>query len=299
MYCSLCGTASSVKNDEDNSWAEVAVNFDCVGDKLFGVLHRCAVDASVGVLIVVGGRQFRVGAHRQFVMLARYLASRGIPVFRFDVRGMGDSEGQVRHFLSLDVDIAQAVAAFQYHSPTLKTIALWGLCDGASAAILSAASNSMIKGVMLVNPWISTDNGIARTYLKHYYKKRLFDPVFWRKVFTGGVKWRTSLVSLHQTLRSMRNTERPDEVSDDSTLPDIIFDAVNQYSGRMKIVISERDLTAREFEDEFQRRNVDGRLWSLQSDILIRISADHTFSDAKAHQQLCELTAEWLQSLRS
>ena len=54
-----------------------------------------------------------------------------------------------------------------------------------------------------------------------------------------------------KTLRSTRSIEKPKEASDENALPDIIFQALNQYSGRMQIVISDRDLTAREFEDEF------------------------------------------------
>ena len=49
--------------------------------------------ASVGVVIVVGGAQYRVGSHRQFVGLARHLAAHGHPVLRFDFPGMGDSPG--------------------------------------------------------------------------------------------------------------------------------------------------------------------------------------------------------------
>ncbi|RME66758.1 MAG: hydrolase 1, exosortase A system-associated, partial [Alphaproteobacteria bacterium] len=40
---------------------------------LLGVLHRPdgAPPSSVGLLILVGGPQYRVGAHRQYVHLAR------------------------------------------------------------------------------------------------------------------------------------------------------------------------------------------------------------------------------------
>jgi len=53
-----------------------------------------AAAADTGVLIVVGGPQYRVGSHRQFVMLARFLADHGVPCMRFDYRGMGDVSGE-------------------------------------------------------------------------------------------------------------------------------------------------------------------------------------------------------------
>lgn len=48
----------------------------------------------IGVVVVVGGAQYRVGSHRQFVRLARRLAAAGHPVLRFDLPGMGDSPGE-------------------------------------------------------------------------------------------------------------------------------------------------------------------------------------------------------------
>src|SRR5690349_24048098 len=56
---------------------------------------------SRGVLLVVGGPQYRVGSHRQFALLCRRLAGRGVPALRFDYRGMGDADGAARTFESV------------------------------------------------------------------------------------------------------------------------------------------------------------------------------------------------------
>ena len=64
---------------------EEAFFFDCDGDALLGVLARPAEPSAVGVVIVVGGPQYRVGSHRHFVLLARRLATAGHPTLRFDV----------------------------------------------------------------------------------------------------------------------------------------------------------------------------------------------------------------------
>ena len=63
---------------------ERPVQFSCGTDRLLGILHPGAPDSERGVLVVVGGPQYRVGSHRQFVLLARALAAAGIPVLRFD-----------------------------------------------------------------------------------------------------------------------------------------------------------------------------------------------------------------------
>ena len=76
------------------NFSEHAIAFDCVEEQLLGVVSLPAQASDIGVLVIVGGPQYRVGSHRQFVLLARYLAASGYPVLRFDVRGMGDSSGQ-------------------------------------------------------------------------------------------------------------------------------------------------------------------------------------------------------------
>lgn len=108
-----------------------------------------------GVLIIVGGPQYRVGSHRQFVLLSRRLAGEGYPAMRFDYRGMGDAGGAMRSFEDVRADIGAAIEAFQRAVPSLRRIVLWGLCDAASAALLyvrrrqtrdSAASFCSIRG---------------------------------------------------------------------------------------------------------------------------------------------------------
>ena len=57
--------------------AEQAFTFGAGPASLIGVLHHAqAPGNSRGVVVVVGGPQYRVGSHRQFVLLARALAQR-------------------------------------------------------------------------------------------------------------------------------------------------------------------------------------------------------------------------------
>src|SRR5258707_6492460 len=52
---------------------EHAFMFDCEGESLVGILSGAGLPAGRGVLIVVGGPQYRAGSHRQFTLLARHL----------------------------------------------------------------------------------------------------------------------------------------------------------------------------------------------------------------------------------
>ena len=77
---------------------ERALTFDCCGERLVGVVSEPALAGKLGVVVVVGGPQYRVGSHRQFVLFARRLATEGVAVLRFDYRGMGDATGRPRQF---------------------------------------------------------------------------------------------------------------------------------------------------------------------------------------------------------
>lgn len=68
---------------------EHALAFACNDSWLYGILSIPENTSSRGVLVVVGGPQYRAGSHRQFTLLARDLAAYGVPVLRFDCRGMG------------------------------------------------------------------------------------------------------------------------------------------------------------------------------------------------------------------
>jgi exosortase A-associated hydrolase 1 len=125
---------------------EEALAFACQGEQLVGVVSLPAAPASgalgdLALLVVVGGPQVRAGSHRQFTQLCRAVAEAGVPALRFDVRGMGDSTGPLRSFEHIGDDISAALDALQARLPGVRRVVLWGLCDGASAALMHVHSH--------------------------------------------------------------------------------------------------------------------------------------------------------------
>jgi len=94
-------------------------NFPCEGDTLIGTLDDAP--GTTGLLIVSGGNELRCGAHRGMALLAADLAAAGIPVFRFDRRGIGDSDGANHGYQDSGPDIAAAVRAFRTLARTLSS----------------------------------------------------------------------------------------------------------------------------------------------------------------------------------
>lgn len=284
---------------------EIPVIFECQGQQLVGMIHQADVAATVGVLVIVGGPQYRGGSHRQFVLLTRHLAAQGIPAMRFDVRGMGDSEGLPRSFQQIEDDIRAAIGCFLASCPGLNHVVLWGLCDGASAALFYGYQDSRVEGLVLLNPWVFTEQGAAKTYLKHYYLQRLFSKDLWRKVFSFKFDYANSMVSFLNLLKqAVGQTKAPQttdavvRVDENMILPIRMRECLRQFAYPVLLILSGRDLTADEFKEAVKG---DSEWQSLLSESRVTrhdfAEADHTFSSAAWRDQVAEWTSNWVKGL--
>jgi uncharacterized protein len=288
-------------------FVERALRFHYHDASLYGVLSLPEQPSPRGVLIVVGGPQYRAGSHRQFVLLARQLAEAGIPVFRFDYRGMGDSDGDVRSFEDVDDDIRAALDRFAVEAPAVREIVIFGLCDAACTALFYAHRDSRICGLVLVNPWIRTSEGLAKTYLKHYYLARLLDRELWQKIFSGRFEYRKAAGAFFRTLATVSlDRFRKSSVALNASsascdrsnpLPDRMLEGFRRFRGNVLFILSGNDLTAKEFVDM-----VDGnaewreRLASPVVDCRSLPDANHTFSRRDWRDQLGLWIKEWMDS---
>jgi exosortase A-associated hydrolase 1 len=273
--------------------SEQPVLFSCADERLLGILAEPEEPRGVGVLIVVGGPQYRVGSHRQFVLLARYLAERGHPVFRFDFRGMGDSTGTVRTFEEIGDDIACAISAFTVRVPAMHSLVLWGLCDAASAAMINAPKHSIVKALVLLNPWTWAQDTHAQTRLRHYYLSRLLSISFWHKVVTGRVRLSHSTKSLAKTIAVATRADhaRPD-------YRHAMAESLARFRGRVLVILSGRDLTAKEFLRYVASRSEWTSLLSApRAERLDLPDADHTFSSQESRDHVANATANVLRRL--
>ena len=170
------------------------LSFTCEGAALAASLDEAA--GNTGLLIVSGGNEIRSGAHRGMAMLAARIADAGHPVFRFDRRGIGDSEGANGGFESSGPDIAAAIVAFRAAAPQVTRIVAFGNCDAASALLLH---QPLALGALIVaNPW--TYDGDAEeagepalppaSAIRARYLARLKDPKSLLRLIKGEVDFR-------------------------------------------------------------------------------------------------------------
>ncbi len=284
---------------------QIPVVFPCDGETLVGMIHRPEAPASRGVVVVVGGPQYRIGSHRQFLLLARELCRRGVAVMRFDYRGMGDSSGEPIDFMATGPDIRAAIDTLFEHVSELESVALWGLCDAASGVLAYGHGDARVDGLVILNPWVRSEAGLARTTLREYYLGRLTDPAFWRGLFSGTVKVGAAARSLVDTVASVFRprpvagasvNEAAAVAADDGAFIETMREGLAKFSGPVLLVLSGDDLTAGEFRAVararpwrklLSRKNVTRRELD---------SANHTFSRAEWRAQVADWTWEWLRA---
>jgi len=267
---------------------EKPITFTLRDSEMLGIVHQPPGPLKVGVLIIVGGPQYRVGSHRQFVQLSRALARENITSMRFDYRGMGDSEGAKQSFEEISEDIRAACDALLAETG-LSRLVLWGLCDAASAAMMYAVEDPRIVGLVLVNPWLRSEEAMGRVMVRHYYLQRLLSREFWVKLLSGKVQLSTGVGDAKGFLKDSLLESRQVEGSYQSRMKK----AMERFGGRVSLILSGEDLTAREFEQQALEARNGWPIFSKESCVVCRVAnADHTFSSSSAKREVERATAE-------
>lgn len=262
------------------------LTFDCEGATLAGMAHPASGD--MGVLIVTGGLQTRVGSHRGFVDLADRLAAAGHPVLRFDRRGVGDSDGDDPGFRDSAPDIAAAVAALRSAFPNVRQVIGWGLCDAASALALHGAALGL-DGLILANPWTRDSDGTPdlppRAAVAARYRERLTRPSEWARLARGGF-------DLRKAARGLLRVAQPEPIP---KLARALADGLLRFDGRVLLLLAERDATAQAFAALW--KNAPFRLLRSRTDVELATVRDatHTFARAAEAAAMADRCLDWLE----
>lgn len=138
-----------------------ALRFHARGHALIGIVDVPERPLARGMLILADSTETRSGSHRQFTLLSRLLAARGVAVMRFDRLGGGDSEGEAAQ-QGLD-DIGAAMKEFFIHVPEMKESVILAPGDAAACAALYAVGDARITGLALLDPLLPPEAEVAGT----------------------------------------------------------------------------------------------------------------------------------------
>src|SRR3546814_20451810 len=141
-----------------------------------------------------------------WALLEERPAGAGLPVCRFDRRGIGDSTGANDGYTSSVPDSAAAVRAFRAQVPHLSTLIGFGNCDAATALALFGR-DAGIDRLILANPWVVDENdGLPpAAAIRARYADPLPDPQTWLRAAKG----RGSIGKLLHGLRTDSSTFSP------------------------------------------------------------------------------------------
>jgi len=221
--------------------------FPCAGETLAATLDEAP--GTTGLLIVSGGNEIRIGAHRGMAELAATVAASGHPVLRYDRRGIGDSTGENNGFESTAEDIREAVVAFRREAPHLTRVVAFGNCDAASALILFHAGTD-IDTLVLTNPWTieADENGgddlPPAAAIRSRYMEKLKNPRELLRLFTGGVNIRKLVSGLLKA--SAKQSQPP------ASLPARLAKALAASDTPVTILLAKGDNTALAFADHWK-----------------------------------------------
>jgi exosortase A-associated hydrolase 1 len=276
-------------------YTEDVVSIRCEGHALTGIQARPEIPKTTGVIVLVGGPQYRVGSHRQFVLLSRTLAEAGYAVLRFDYRGMGDSDGSPNDFTCVSADLEAAILKFKSDIPEIQKIVLWGLCDGASAALIYCyeKNDSQISGLCLLNPWVRSPQSLAHMQIKHYYAQRLFEKDFWLKLVSGKIR-PSALMDLIKKITDKLIPKHQPPLTE-KTFQQKMAQAWNTFEGKILLLLSEEDYVAKEFLDHSKTDpSWRGLLKNTRVTRHDLKQSDHTLSSIPSRLLAEQLTLKWL-----
>ena len=234
------------------------ITFPCAGDRLAATLDEG--DATTGLLIVSGGNEIRIGAHRGMVMLAARLAASGTPVLRYDRRGIGDSTGENRGFLDSAPDIAAAAATFVAETGIRRLVA-FGNCDAATALALFHGVAG-IDALILANPWVIEDKDDLppAAAIRARYIEKLRNPKEVLRLLRGGV-------NIGKVFGGLRKISTASSAAPESLATRLIA-ALAASTIPVTILLARRDNTAIAFRQHWEaapRGNVSLREYDTDS----------------------------------
>jgi len=245
----------------------LAFSFECQDARCGATLD--SAPGTTGLFLVSGGNEVRAGAFNSQARLAAGIARAGFPVFRFDRRGIGDSEGQNRGFRNSRKDIEAALLAFRALAPQVERVVGFGNCDAASALMLNAGAEC--DALVLSNPWTienDGDNIPPPAAVRSRYVEKLKNPKELLRLASGQI-------DLKKLARGLRQASK--KQSAPSSLADQMRAGIAGFTGPVRILLAETDRTAQLFDERWDA--ADTRIRRCKG-------ADHAYSSPQASEWL-------------
>ncbi|HTU78127.1 MAG TPA: hypothetical protein VMF09_05140 [Solirubrobacteraceae bacterium] len=173
---------------------ERPVSIDAPDGPIFGILAEpLGEHGELCAVLVNAGAQRRTGPNRMWVEIARRWAARGVPTLRFDLGGIGDSDGDAAalvHVAGIYTPAygAQALAALDALAARglAQRFLILGLCAGGYWSLQTALRDERVRTVVMLNPRsLIWDEGVYGVRRVRELRERLLLASTWRKALRG------------------------------------------------------------------------------------------------------------------
>lgn len=301
--------------------AGVPVTFPCEGYRLVGSLHPTDAPARYGVILLNQGPVDRGGSHRLYIKLANRLSSLGVPVLRFDARGVGESggmwEGEDRGISIFEVYghiqrgawKPDTLAAIDYmlRQTGVERVVLGGLCGGAVTAIFAGAEHPAVHAMFVIGTPVTfsavtrrtsdlPDAIIARESAS--YVRKLVRLSSWKRFFSFQTDYRTLVhVFLVQVVRRWQRVKgvNLDPSLNDENVNIPLFkamDAVCRRGKRLLVIFGENDYLWQEFQEHLPRFGKDRT--RLPFELVTIPDANHTLTEDRWQETFFTTVHDWI-----
>ena len=255
-----------------------------------------------------------MGPNRLYVSLARDLAARGHPAFRFDVGGLGDggaAPGMTENEVYAKDSVADVRAAMTFLTRVrgVDRFVLVGICSGGFLAFHTSAEDPRVAGQIVINPqtfeWKKGDPlapSLKRSYKStRYYLQALWSPTVWTLALRGQLDVRGVARALRNRSAARATVRLRDLVARWRGLPEArneverVFRSVSERGVRTLLVFSSND-GGLDMLEEHLGRGASRMRGHANLRLEIVEGADHTFTQSDAQERLNALITRFVEA---
>jgi hypothetical protein len=297
------------------------------GQSIYGVIHEPETTNGGLVVFFNIGLHYRVSHSRLFVLQARHLQRAGFTVVRADTTRIGYSHGEMPIGRAIDSFDAVQTGLFKDDALIIirhltekykpRKVFLYGLCGGALTAMIAAALEKAVDGVIFIaGPVTITSPEYELSTLHPHeagnlltgYMQRLLSPKSWGRFLSGQTSYKDLFGSIKVRLGERFSNWKPEEpraagngqpAENKGDLFNNVFleafEAVMKSGRPVLFLMPENDRATYDFDKMFVKHILPKYASCEKLYKISRIQqADHTFSLPQKAQELLDISRDWL-----
>jgi pimeloyl-ACP methyl ester carboxylesterase len=187
------------------------------------------------------------------------------------------------------------VRAFLSEAPAVRRVVIFGLSEGAAAALLYAPGDPRVGGLILANPWIRMDGEVAKAHLRQNLS-RVLEKSFWEKIRKSEEGYRGAARSFLALGKNWIDANRKKPPVQERNLKDRLMDCLDAFAGPIQIILSGGDPATAIFQEAAKERLAE---LSRQGRLTINIEpeANHVFSRGDWRAKMIGWSLDWTKDI--